>query len=374
MSEYYVKKEHDKIMSIEVPNKPTSLVEELTIDEDTSFNIYYDICNNENTDYFYIKMVEKTAEAPFYYNRSFTIEELQEVDNSWKSCDLKDVKEHIKTLFNKKKIKLFYDNDNDKEIIKMELSILLFEDKYSIYFKLYREMVPEEMKDEELLNLYEIEKKKIKMIKELSSILNSFSNQEEKAIGEKLKEMIFQFEIPGIEKGQLNFLGNNQPEAINIHKNNITYEKEKKNEDDHLSNNTNNEEHSTEEKKKHSIIPNNNTNYKIFTNARKPGKKRYHLKEGKNTITLLLKNITDEDWPVNDIKLVCNEETSTIKCKVEDLTYNIDKGQDGQINLIFDPGDLIPDEIYQCNLELFLRGEKIENGLVELFIIGGKKK
>ena len=30
-------------MAIEVPNKPTSLVEELKIDEDTSFNIYYDI-------------------------------------------------------------------------------------------------------------------------------------------------------------------------------------------------------------------------------------------------------------------------------------------------------------------------------------------
>jgi hypothetical protein len=373
MNEYYVKKEHDKIMSIEVPNKPTSLVEELAIDEDTSFNIYYDICNHENTDYFYIKMVEKTAEAPFYYNRSFTIEELQEVDNSWKSCDLKDVKEHIKTLFNKKKIKLFYDNDNDKEIIKMELSILLFEDKYKIYFKLYREMVPEEMKDEELLNLYEIEKNKIKMIKELSSILNNFSNQEEKAIGEKLKQLIFQFEIPGIEKGHLNFVGKDQPEKIE-HKNKITYEKEKKNEDDHLSNNTNNTEHSTEEKKQNGIIPNNNTNYKIFINARKPGKKRYHLKEGKNTIDLLLKNITDEDWPMNDIKLVCNEETSTIKCIVEDLVYNIEKGQDGQIKLTFDPSDLIPDEIYQCNLELFLRGEKIENGLVELFIIGGKKK
>ena len=73
MSEYYVKKEHDKIMSIEVPNKPTSLVAELAIDEDTSFNIYYDIYNDGNTDYLYIKMTENTAVAPFYYNRSFTM-------------------------------------------------------------------------------------------------------------------------------------------------------------------------------------------------------------------------------------------------------------------------------------------------------------
>ena len=103
------------------------------------------------------------------------------------------------------------------------------------------------------------------------------------------------------------------------------------------------------------------------------GKKRYHLNEGKSTIDLVLKNITDEDWPMNDIKLICNEETSTIKCIIEDLIYDIEKGQDGQLKLIFDPDDLMPDEIYQCNLELFLRGEKIEDGLAELFIIGGKK-
>ena len=31
------------------------------------------------------------------------------------------------------------------------------------------------------------------MIKELATIFNSFSNQEEKAIGEKLKQLIFKF-------------------------------------------------------------------------------------------------------------------------------------------------------------------------------------
>ena len=143
----------------------------------------------------------KIAEAPFYYNLSFTIEELQELDKSFKSCSLKDVKEHIKVIFSKNKIKLFYENDKD---IKMELNIILFEDNYNIYFKLFREMIPEEMKDEELLNLSEIEKNKI-MIKDLVSIFNSFSNQEEKALREKLKQLIFQFEIPGIEKGLLNF-------------------------------------------------------------------------------------------------------------------------------------------------------------------------
>ena len=399
MNEYNIKRNLDKVMSLEVPNKPTSFVEELKIDEDTSFSIYYDIYNDENEDYLYIKMVENTAEAPFYYNRSFTIEELQELDKSWKSCDLKDIKEHIKTLFNKRKIKLFYDNDNNKEIIKMELNILLFEDKYNVYFRLYKEMIPEEMKDKELLNLYKIEKSKIKMIKELASIFNSFSNQEEKAFGEKLKQLIFQFEIPGIEEGQLNLGGKSGKNIVKIEEPNFD-QKEINKKEDIIKEEENNE--TIEEKKsieydqmsmQSKVIDNDNTNlfmstississmpiptenkinYKIFTNARKQGKS-YHLKYQRNTIDLVLKNTTDEDWPMNDFKLVCNEQTSTIKCTVSDLIYDIEKGQDGEFILTFDPKDLIPGK-YQCNLEIFLRGEKIKDGYAELLISVSKKK
>ena len=332
-----LERELDKEMANEVPKKETVYVERLSIDEDTSFNIYYDIYNDGNTDYLYIKMTENTAVAPFYYNRSFTIEELQELDDIFRTCDLNEIKDHIKSLFEEKKIKLIYDNEN-KTIIKMELSVVLFVTKYKIYFKLYKEMIPEEIKDKELLNLYEIEKNKIKMIKELASIFNSFSNQEEKDIGEKLKELIFQFEIPGIEENQLNL--------------------EEKSEIDNISIQS-------------SAVVSSNTNYNIFINARRG--KRYHLNSKINTIQLILKNVTDQDWPMNDLKLVCNEETSTIKCTVEDLIYDVEKGQDCQFKVIFDPNDLKPGIKFQCNLELFLRGEKIKGGFVEL-LIGFKKK
>jgi len=338
MNEENLERDLDKVMATEVPTKQTAYVEKLPIDEDTSFDIYYDIYNEGNTDYLYIKMTENTAVAPFYYNRSFTIEELQELDDIFRTCDLKEIKEHIKSLFDGKKIKLIY--DNNKEIIKMELSVVLFVTKYNVYFKLYKQMIPEEIKDEQLLNLYEIEKNKIKMIKDLASIFNSFNNQDEKAIGEKLKELIFQFEIPGIEEGQL--ISNEiKPEIESIFESDISIQ--------------------------------NKINYNIFVNAKKPGK-RYHINKEKNTIELRLKNITDEDWPMNDIKLVCNEQTSTIKCTVGDLIYDIGKGQDGDIQLIFDPNDLVPGKKYQCNLELFLRGEKVEDGYAEILIRVPKKK
>jgi hypothetical protein len=349
----------------------------LAIDEDTSFDIYYDIYNDGNTDYLYIKMTENTAVAPFYYNRSFTIEELQELDDIFRTCDLNEIKDHIKNLFQEKRIKLIY--DNNKEIIKMELSVVLFVTKYKIYFKLYKQMIPEEIKDEQMLNLYEIEKNKIKMIKDLASIFNSFSNQEEKAIGEKLKELILQFEIPGIEEAQLNTTGKSEKNIAKIEKPNSD-EKEINIKEDSI--NTFDSSISFSKKKEsepdlisiHSEMPaQNNINYEIFTNAKKQGK-RYHLNEEKNTIDLIVKNITNEDWPMNDIKLVCNEQTSTIKCKVQDLVYDIEKGQDGEFILEFDPKDLIPGKKYQCNLELFLRGEKINDGYAELLIRVSKKK
>jgi hypothetical protein len=375
MNEETLERDLDSKMATEVPKKETAFFEKLAIDEDTSFDIYYDVYNDGNTDYLYIKMTENTAVAPFYYNRSFTIEELQELDDIFRTCDLNEIKDHIKSLFKEKRIKLIY--ENNKEIIKMELSVVLFVTKYKIYFKLYKQMIPEEIKDEQMLNLYEIEKNKIKMIKDLASIFNSFSNQDEKAIGEKLKELILQFEIPGIEEAQLNTNGKSEKNIAKIEKLNSDSDKKEIKED---SMNIYESDISFPIKKEsdvisiHSEMPTqNNINYHIFTNAKKQGK-RYHLNEEKNTIDLVVKNITDEDWPMNDIKLVCNEQTSTIKCKVQDLLYDIEKGQDGEFILEFDPKDLIPGKKYQCNLELFLRGEKINDGYAELLIRVSKKK
>ena len=377
MNEETLERDLDSKMATEIPKKETAFFEKLAIDEDTSFDIYYDIYNDGNTDYLYIKMTENTAVAPFYYNRSFTIEELQELDDIFRTCDLNEIKDHIKSLFKEKRIKLIY--ENNKEIIKMELSVVLFVTKYKIYFKLYKQMIPEEIKDEQMLNLYEIEKNKIKMIKDLASIFNSFSNQEEKAIGEKLKELILQFEIPGIEEAQLNKAGKSEQNIAKIEKPNSD-EKETNIKED--STNTFDSAISFSTKKGsdpdaisiHSEMPTQNRiNYEIFTNAKKQGK-RYHLNEEKNTIDLVVKNITNEDWPMNDIKLVCNEQTSTIKCKVQDLIYDIEKGQDGNFLLVFEPKDLIPGKKYQCNLELFLRGEKIKDGYAELLIRVPKKK
>ena len=60
----------------------------LDIDEDTSFNISYDTFIYDEKKYLYIKMEENTALAPFYYNRSYEINELHKINNIFRAVDI----------------------------------------------------------------------------------------------------------------------------------------------------------------------------------------------------------------------------------------------------------------------------------------------
>ena len=140
-------------------------------------------------------MVEKTAFAPFIYNRSYELEELHENNNIFKSCtSLEKVKEHLTALFKNNKIKLKY--EDNKEIIKMEMDVVLFCKPLVVTFDLYIEMSPPEKKDEHLLSLYDINKMDLKNLKELLAyIQHSFKNEDAK----KLVDLFRQSDIPGIE-------------------------------------------------------------------------------------------------------------------------------------------------------------------------------
>jgi hypothetical protein len=152
-------------MSIEVPNQPTVIKEQLAIDNDPSFDIYFDIFNGERKKYLYIKLVENSAVAPFYYNRSYTIEELRELDPIFMAVDINKAKGHLKRLFENNKVKLTYNEETGG--IKMILEVRLFYDPYPITFELYKEMIPDNEKDEQLINLYNINKRKLKFAKKL---------------------------------------------------------------------------------------------------------------------------------------------------------------------------------------------------------------
>ena len=154
-----MRKEFELISSLNIESKNTVFKASLPIDEDTSFDIYYDIYDSRGSKYLYIKLVENTAVAPFYYNRSYDKEELENIDRIFKAVTMEKLKEDLRDLFNNKKIRLFYGQNKD---IIMALTCNLFQREYTINFELKREMTPEDRKEAKMNTLYDINKKKTK--------------------------------------------------------------------------------------------------------------------------------------------------------------------------------------------------------------------
>ena len=190
-----IRKDIDLHLSTHLYETKTLEKTKLSIDKYTTFDIFYDVFNLNSKKYLYIKMIEKTAFAPFIYNRSYELEELHENNNIFKSCtSLEKVKEHLTALFKNNKIKLKY--EDNKEIIKMEMDVVLFCKPLVVTFDLYVEMSPPEQKDEHLLSLYDFNKMDLKNLKELLAyIQHSFKNEDAK----KFVDMFRQADIPGIE-------------------------------------------------------------------------------------------------------------------------------------------------------------------------------
>ena len=189
-----IRKKIDLKMSLLFDSKSPHFI--LPIDDDTSFDIFCDVYNGETQNYLYIKMKEYTAKAPFFYNRSYELKELYENNLIFKTCDsIEEVRDYLKVLFEQNKVRLRYDEEDNQEIIIMEMDAILFADPIKIEFELYREMVPEDKKDDKLIELYEWNKNKLKKIKEIYSFIN---NEKEEDF-EELFQLFGRCEIPGIE-------------------------------------------------------------------------------------------------------------------------------------------------------------------------------
>ena len=190
-----IRKDVDLKLSLKIRDEKTAYTTKLPINEDTSFDIVYDVYESDNKQYLYIKMDENTATSPFFYNRSYELEELHQINRIFKTCDtLKEVKEYMKLLFDKNKIRLKYKDDED--IIALELDTILFITPIKIDLDLYREMVPPAEKDNMLLCLYKINKQKLIALKDIYALILKDENDENcKELADSLKN----YNIPGIE-------------------------------------------------------------------------------------------------------------------------------------------------------------------------------
>jgi hypothetical protein len=190
-----IRKNIDVKMSIAFRKKPPT--NKLPIDEDTSFNIIYEVYNGDESQYLYIKMEENTANAPFIYNRSYELKELHEKNKIFKSCEsIEEIRDYLKELFRQNKIKIRYDKDEKEEIIIMEIDAMLFASPVKLEFELYREMILDHEKDDKLMELYKLNKEKLKTLKKVYSL---FEKNKENIDCKELIEKFKNFKIPGIE-------------------------------------------------------------------------------------------------------------------------------------------------------------------------------
>ena len=164
----------------EIKSSDVDKKKQIKLNDDTLFKFDCDV----EDDYLILKLSEIDALAPFIYIKKITLDELIEVHKVFKSCNnLNEVKEHIDKLFEMKKIKLSQ-NKREEIIFNFKIFYLSFEDKFQIIAK--REMTDD--KDPMLLKLYDIQKQKLKILKEFENYIKLLGGNG-KEIEKKLKEI-----------------------------------------------------------------------------------------------------------------------------------------------------------------------------------------
>lgn len=298
-----IRNELEQEMSKKILNQKTLIKKKLSIDENTSFNILYDIYSIDKTDYLYIKLIENSAVAPFYYNISYKIEELRAIHNIFKAVDMDEVKSALNDLFDNNKVKLYY--EKNKEIVIMELDAKLFVKNHLIKFELKKQMIPENEKDDKLIELYKIIKNKNDLAKELYALLKNIKGGIDNKIIDNFKD---NFDLNEVDE----------------------------------------EEEISEYLKKYIKKKENGFIGEIFENL-----------EG-CFAELILRNRSNVIWKKGFMKLKLDENASDIICKeIIYPIYDIEKKEEGGILFSF-YGDIKPGE-YKMSFDVFINAKKLND-------------
>ena len=162
-----------------VQSKNVDKENQIPLDDDTLFEFSYEV----EDDYLILKLSEIDALAPFIYIKKITLEELKKVHKMFKACDnLEEVKGHIYSLFKKNRIKL---SQKSKDTITFNIKAYYISDEVPITIIAEREMT--DNKVPMLLKLYQLQKEKLKLLKEIENMaINGNANCKE--IKKKIKE------------------------------------------------------------------------------------------------------------------------------------------------------------------------------------------
>ena len=154
--------------------------EQIKLNENTIFRFSSEVRN----DCLFLKLTEIGAFSPHFYERMLTLDKIREIHRMFRACDnLKEVKEELDILLKKKNLKK--KKKNDKTITMVITGYLLSSTET---FKIECNIAITTFKDESLMILYNIEKKQIKLWKELEKYAKSLGANGKSFIS-KMKEI-----------------------------------------------------------------------------------------------------------------------------------------------------------------------------------------
>ena len=154
--------------------------ERIKLNDDTIFRFESSVKDDNLS----LKLSEIGAFSPYIYERELSLDEMINIHKMFKSCiDIKEAKEHIDKLFELKQI---YLTQEDKDHITFNITAHEISIKQEFKIDAMRKITTE--KDESLMKLYEIEKKQLKLWKELELFAEKFGANKDSLIN-KIKSL-----------------------------------------------------------------------------------------------------------------------------------------------------------------------------------------
>ena len=137
--------------------------EQIKLNDDTIYRFFGTVKSN----CLFLKLYEIGAFAPYIYETLITLDKMREINPMFKACDtIEEVRDNINTLFKIGNIKLSKEND---DTITLNITAMILAKVETFKIELQRKITSE--KDDTLNKLYEIQKKEIKLWKEMEKML-----------------------------------------------------------------------------------------------------------------------------------------------------------------------------------------------------------
>ena len=152
-----------KVEVIQEKIKDVPKDEQIKLNDDTIYRFFCTVKNN----CLFLKLYEIGAFAPYIYETLITLDKMREINIMFNACNtIDEVSDNINVLFKKGNIKLSKENDNT---ISLNITAFLLSKVDTFKIELQRKITSE--KDDTLNKLYEIQKKEIKLWKEMEKFL-----------------------------------------------------------------------------------------------------------------------------------------------------------------------------------------------------------